>query len=217
MKGVWISYSDAELAFIEAHKTMPRAEAYALFRERFGGDGVSFKNYTSLCKRKGWFTGRTGRLEPGNVPVNKGVKCEPGKGGRHPNAQATHFKKGGLPHNTKHLGHRRLNTDGYIEVSVDEVDPHTGYERRYVHEHRYLWQKLNGPIPDDHVLKCLSADKTNTEPSNWELVPRAILPHLNGRHGMAYDTAEPEIKPAILGVAKLKHAIGQRRKRTAPA
>lgn len=44
----------------------------------------------------------------------------------------------------------------------------------------------------------------------WEAVPRAILPRLAGgnryRRKLAYDDAAPEVRPAIMAVAKLSHA-----------
>jgi hypothetical protein len=46
----------------------------------------------------------------------------------------------------------------------------------------------------------------NTDPANWELIPRALLPRLNGRHTLAYDPAPAELKPALLATAKLEHA-----------
>jgi hypothetical protein len=30
------------------------------------------------------------------------------------------------------------------------------------------------------ALKCLDGNKQNTDPSNWEAVPRALLPRLAG-------------------------------------
>ncbi len=205
MRRASIEYSAEELAWIERHKTMIRREAYAAFCEQFGRRDLSFENYHALCKRKGWHTGRTGRLEPGNVPANKGQKMP-----FNANCAKTQFKKGQLPHNTKYVGHERVNIEGYVEISIDQANPHTGFERRYVHKQRYLWEQLNGPVPDGKVLKCLDGNKQNTDPSNWELIDRAILPRLNGRFGMAYDQAEPEVKPAIMMLARLKHAVKQR-------
>ena len=213
MKRPPLIYSAQELAWIESNKSMLRREGHAAFCKEFGRVDVSFQHYNSLCKRKGWLTGRDGRLKPGNVPINKGQKCEPGTGGLHPNARKTQFKRGQLPHNTKHLGHERLTKDGYIEVSVAQTNPYTGFDRHYVQKHRYLWEQLNGPVPEGYCLKSLDGDRLNTDPSNWEAIPRAILPRLNGRFGMAYDRAEPEVKPSILVVAKLKHAVNQVTKR----
>lgn len=212
MKGRWIQYSDAELAWLEANRTMVISDYHRAFVERFGRDDVSAVNLHSLRKRRGWRTGRTGQFPKGIVPANKGKKCLPGKGGRHPNARATQFRKGNLPHNTKYAGHERLSGDGYIEISVDETNPHTGYERRYVLKHRWLWEKENGPVPDGMVLKCRDGNRQNTAPSNWELIPRALLPRLSGRFGRDYETAPAVLKPTIMAIAKLEQTAHDRKK-----
>jgi len=199
MKGRALSYSAKELAWIEAHKTQLRRTAHAEFCRIFGRSDVSHTNYKALCKRKGWMTGRTGCYAPGCVPENKGKKMP-----FNPNSARTQFKKGRLPHNTKHLGHERITKDGYVEISVAEENPHTGFERRYVQKHRWLWEKANGPVPEGMALKCLDSDKTNTDPANWEAIPRAMLPRLNGRWSLGYDEAEADVKPVIMAVAKLE-------------
>lgn len=208
MKGHWLPYSAAELAWIEQHATVLRREAFAEFCTRFGRSDVSFANFNSLCKRKGWLTGRTGCFEKGIVPHNKG-KPHPARG----RAAQTQFKPGRMPHNTKYLGHERISKDGYVEISVATVNPHTGYWRRYVLKHVHLWTQANGPIPKGHCLKCVDGDKTNTDPSNWIPVPRALLPRLNGSHGRnAYDDAPAELKPVILAIAKLEHSAREKRR-----
>lgn len=210
MKGRQIPYTDEELAFIQSVSRWSRSEAHAAYCQKFNRDDVCLKNFNALCKRKGWLTGRTGRIEPGNVPFNKG-KPHPTRG----RAAQTQFKAGGLPHNTRHLGYERVSKDGYVEISVAETNPHTGYERRFVHKHRYLWEQANGPIPDGCALKCLDGDKTNTDPSNWDAIPRGVLARLNGgrfRKTVPYDQASDELKPLVMASAKLKHAVHIRRK-----
>lgn len=206
MKGIWIEYSKAEMRWLEANRTMPIGDYHRTFCARFKRDDVSAVNLHSLRKRKGWKTGRTGCFAKGAVPMNKGKKCAPGHGGRHPNARKTQFKKGGLPHNTNYLGHERVSKDGYVEISIDEVNPHTGFGRRYVLKHRYLWERANGPVPKGMALKC-KTDRLNTDPSNWELIPRALLPRLGGRFGRGYDQAPAELKPTIMAVAKLEQQL----------
>lgn len=210
MKGVHIAYSAEELAWLEDNRTLPISDYHAAFVVRFGRSDVSASNLHSLRKRKGWKTGRTGCFAPGAPAWNKGVPCPEGKGGRHPNARASQFRKGNQPHNTRHLGHERISQDGYVEISVDQVNPHTGFHRRYVLKHRWLWEQANGPLPKDHALKCLDGNRQNCEPANWEAVPRALLPRLAGgnryRRKLAFDDAAPEVRPAILAVARLDHA-----------
>jgi hypothetical protein len=213
MKGHPISYSSAEMEWLEANRLLVISDYHRAFCERFNRFDISLINLHSLRKRRGWSTGRTGCFTKGQEPPNKGQKCPPGKGGRHPNAQASQFRKGQLPHNTNYLGHERVSKDGYVEISVDETNPHTGFERRYVLKHRWLWEKAHGPVPKGMALKCLG-DRTNTDPANWELVPRALLPRLNGRFGRGYDEAPAELKPTIMAVAKLEHRVRERSRAT---
>lgn len=206
-KGRIKAYSPAEMDWLRSNNTLAIAEYHAGFQAAFARPKVTQQKLHALRKRQRWTTGRTGQFVKGAAPMNKGTKCAPGRGGRHPNAQRTQFKKGNLPHNTKYLGHERISKDGYVEISIDEPNPHTGYERRYVHKHRYLWEKLHGPVPEGHVLKALDSNPTNTDPSNWEPVPRGVLARLNGgrfRKTLAYDDAQPEIKPLVMASAKLK-------------
>ena len=53
---------------------------------------------------------------------------------------------------------------------------------------------------------CLDGNRLNTDPSNWCAVPRGLLPFLNGHRGPNYDQAHPDVRPAILMLAKVKCA-----------
>lgn len=212
MKGRWIEWSDAELAWIEARREMPRRELYEAFVAHFGRDDVSQANLTALCKRRGWFTGRDGRFSDGHSTWNKGKQMP-----FNANSARTRFKKGNVPHTYRGVGHESIDAkDGYVWIIVEETNPHTGAPTRRVMKHRWLWEQVNGPVPDGHALKCLDGDKTNTDPSNWEAVPRGLLPRLNGRFGRNYDHAPAEFKPTLLAVAKLEHAAREIKKGTKP-
>jgi hypothetical protein len=204
VKGHPISYSPEQLAWLEANRLMVISDYASAFAARFGR-AVSAHALHALRKRRGWKTGRTGCFPKGNEPFNKG-KPHPTRG----RAAETQFKKGRLPHNTKWLGHERVSKDGYVEISIAKTNPHTGYNRRYVLKHRYVWEQANGPLPKGTALKCLDGNKQNCDPSNWEAVPRALLPRLAGgnryRRVLAFDDAAPELRPTILAVAKLEHA-----------
>ncbi len=212
-KGIFIRYSEAELAWIERHRTLPRKEAHAKFCEAFGRTDVTADNFKALCTRRGWTTGRDGRIQKGAVSWNQGKKCPPGKGGNHPNARKTQFKKGGVPPNTRYAGHERVSKDGYVEVSIEEVNPHTGLERRYVLKHRHLWEQKNGKLPKGMCLKCLDGNRLNTDPENWVAIPRGALPFLNGHRGYEYDDMPDELKPSVLALARLREAKSKARKR----
>ena len=209
-KGRRIKYNDAEMVWLRANSTLPIAEYHREFLKAFPRDDVTAQNLHALRKREGMKTGRTGRFEKGAVPANKGKKMP-----FNPNSAATQFKPGRLPHNHQGAGHERIdNKDGYVVMIVDEVNPWTGAATRPVHKHRWLWEQLHGPIPEGFALKCLG-DKLNTDPSNWELVPRAMLPRLNGRYGREFDKAPDELKPTILAVTRLEHAAREKRREAA--
>lgn len=217
MKGRAIPYSAEEFAWLSENRTMAISDYHAGFRALFGRDDVMPKHLHALRKREGWKTGRTGQFEKGATPVNKGKPCPPGKGGRHPNAMATHFKKGhgrtGIAAKVyKPIGTERISKDGYRERKIHDGMP---LQSRWRAVHLIEWEALNGPIPKGHALKCLDGNKQNTDPSNWEPVPRSMLPRLAGgshKQYVAYDAAPDELKPAILAVAKIEQAGRARRK-----
>lgn len=208
MKGKAIPYSELELGWIEIRKAMPRRQLHAEFCARFKRTDVSLVALKALCKRKGWMTGRTGCFPKGNVPDNKGKKMP-----FNPNTARTQFKKGHRPHTWRGAGHEAIDPkDGYVWMIVDETNPHTGAPTRRVMKHRWLWEQLHGPVPDGMRLKCLDGDKTNTDPSNWEAIPMALAPRLNGRFGRGYDQAPAELKPTIMAIAKLEHKAREAQK-----
>lgn len=216
MKGRWIVYSDAELAWLEANHALPIGDYHRQFNARFGRD-VSAVNLHALRKRKGWRTGRTGKFEKGQEPPNKGKVCPEGQGGRHPNARRTQFQKGqrsGVAERLyKPIGTERLSQEGYRERKINDDFP---TQSRWRAVHLIEWEALHGPLPEGYCLKCLSDDKQNADPSNWEAIPRAILPTLNGgRHKkrLAFDEAHPEVRPTIMAMAKIEHAVREKRKR----
>lgn len=218
MKGHWIRYSDAEMTWLEANRALPIVDYRRQFCEAFGRE-VSAANLHGLRKRKGWKTGRTGRFAKGEAPANKGQKCAPGTGGLHPNAQRTQFQRGvrrGVAVKLyKPVGTERLSKEGYVERKVNDDLP---LQARWRAVHLIRWEEANGPVPDGHCLKCLDGRRDNTEPANWQLIPRALLPRLNGgphKSRLAYDDAEPEVRPALLTIAKLDHAGRELRKRRA--
>ncbi len=213
MKGHQIVYSTDELAWIEARKDWARCELHQAFCAAFKRADVSQKNLTALCKRKGWLTGRTGRFVQGQTSHNKGKKglCAPG-------SEKGWFKKGerrgaaaGL---YKPIGTERVSKDGYIERKIHDGQP---VHARWRAIHLIEWEAANGPIPDGYALKCLDGDKSNTDPNNWEAIPRALLPRLTGRFGRNYEHAEPEVKPTIMLAAKLEHQAREMKKGGADA
>lgn len=209
MKGRVVPYSDEELEWIEAHSKDPRPQMLAAFCALFGRDDVSLTNINSLCKRKGWLTGRTGQFVPGQVSHNAGKK-----GWSPPGSEKGWFKKGNrtgtAQKNYKPIGTERLSKDGYLERKIHDGMP---LQSRWRAVHLVEWEAIHGPVPEGMALKCLDGDRSNTDPTNWEAIPRAMLPRLNGNKcSRAYDTAPAELKPAIMAVTKLEHALREAKK-----
>ncbi|TGP22510.1 HNH endonuclease [Mesorhizobium sp. M1D.F.Ca.ET.184.01.1.1] len=205
-KGRRLKYTDAEIAWLRDNSTMEIKAWCAAFVARFSRPDVTPAKLHSMRKREGWKTGRTGHFEKGAAPWSKGKKLP-----YNANSAATQFKKGQLPHNHRGPGHESLGDDGYIWIVTNATNPWTGASTWRIHKHRYLWEKEHGPVPEGYVLKCLG-DRLNTDPSNWEPVPIGLLPRLNGKSNRGYDHAPAELKPTIMAVAKLEHAVAARRK-----
>lgn len=206
-RGKATRYTEAELAWIERHRTLPRAVAHRLFCEAFGRGDVNPANFNALCKRKGWLTGRTGRIEKGSEPWNTGKKMPPGKGGNHPNARKTQFtpgvRRGAATRLYKPIGTERLSKEGYLERKVHDGMP---LQARWRAVHLIRWEEVHGPVPEGMCLKCLDGDRRNTDPANWTAVSRGVLPFLNGHRGHSYEETPDGLKPAVLALARLKHA-----------
>lgn len=207
MRGRGIPYSSSQLAWIKKHCGMPHRDGHALFCKTFKRPDVSLDNFKSLCWRKGWKTGRTGCFPKGHVPDNKG-KAMP----YNANSARTQFKKGvriGRANQVyKPIGTERVSKDGYIERKIHDGLP---MQSRWRLVHLIKWEAIHGPLPKKHCLKCLDSNRSNTDPSNWELIPRTVLQQLNHRTRIVdYDDAPAELRPAILTLAKLKGARSSR-------
>lgn len=214
MKGHPITYSTAELAWIEANCTRSIMDLYAAFQARFARGDVSAQNLLALRKRKGWLTGRTGCFAPGHATHNKGVPCAPGKGGHHPNSRAHQFRKGDrtgkAARNYKPIGHERV-IDGYLERKLHDGMP---FKSRWRAVHLINWEAVNGPLPAGHALKCLDGNRLNTDASNWQLISRGVLSRLNGgrfKRRMPFDQAPAELKPTLMAMATLEQRVKEAR------
>lgn len=217
MKGRQVSYTAEGLAWLEEHQKWPRTTLHVVFEMLFDRRDVTVEHIKALCSRRGWKTGRSGCFAKGSRPPNKGKVCPPGTGGRHPNARRTQFRKGdrrgwaAALHQP--IGAERISKDGYIERKVHDGLP---LQSRWRSVHLIRWEALNGRVPPGHCLKCLDGDITNTAPSNWELIHRAVLLRLNGgpnnRH-LAYDDAAPEVRPALIAIAKVDHRARELRRK----
>ncbi|WP_281645523.1 HNH endonuclease signature motif containing protein [Parendozoicomonas sp. Alg238-R29] len=192
-KGRAISYSQAELDFIKANCQLPTTEQFQMFQERFNRPDVSFENLNSLRKRNGWLSGRTGQFEKGNIPSPNARPKGPNK---------TSFKKGSKPANWKPVGSERISKDGYIEIKVAEG------MHQWRLKHLVEWEKDNGPLPDGFCLIFRDRNKTNTDPSNLELISRNANLQINR---LRCSSMPEEVQPTVRLIGKLNAQIYDRK------
>lgn len=202
-KGRLTAFTPLQVAWLGDNCAMSLKVCHLTFCASFNRTDITAEKLHSFRKRAKLKTGRDGTFNKGSVPWSKGKKI-----GNNPGSARTQFKPGVSPPNTKYAGYEHLRDDGYVEISVEETNPYTGFERRMRLKQHVLWEQTYGPIPEDMVLKC-KGERSNADPSNWELVPRGLLPRLNGKgsRGRNYDAAPAELKPTIMAVAKLEHQV----------
>lgn len=148
------------------------------------------KNHKMKC-------GRDSGFKKGQTPWNLGLKGYMG-----PNA--TSFKKGHVPHNQRPLWSERIDSDGYVKLSIPE-NRGTGLATRYKNKHVWLWEKENGPVPNGSVVIFKDGNDRNFEKTNLILITRRELLALNQHN---YKQQPDELKPAILTLAKLEAKAG---------
>lgn len=176
----------------------PREETLKLLNKKFSLN-IKTHQYVAYTKNHKISSGLTGCFEKNQKPWNAGTKGQGLTG-----ANSGSFKKGDAPINRKPLGSERIcPKDGFILIKVAEKDPHAGFNTRYKHKKRHVWEKNFGPIPEDKIVAFIDGDKLNCDPENLMLISRAELLTLN-RYG--YREMPKELKPTILAVSKLKVA-----------
>ncbi len=216
------TYSKAELKFLRAHRGMKRKELLDLFVKRFGRSDVSLFNLTDLMYRKRWLNGLAGprvfysedelrflerHKEMPRAELHALFVKRFGRAVTLTNIESVccrhRILTGRATDNAEvTIGTERVGRSRYVVVKTAQ-----GVGRKnFVLKHRMLWEKANGPIPRGHKLKCITTDKTNTDPSNWDCVPIGVMNRLRARK---YDDAPAILKPSIMAAAKLEHAAAR--------
>ena len=186
-----IQYTDEMLDWVQANQAdITRAELTKLFNTKFDMD-LGRGTLAALCKRKGWKSSHSGRIEKGAVPWNKDKKVYMG-------ANATSFKKGQTPKNHRPVGSERITKDGYIQVKIAEP-------RTWRLKHIVEWEKVNGSLPKGHCIRILDGDRTNCHIDNLICISRGANATSNQRNKA--NTISPELNKAILMTEHLKDKI----------
>ena len=129
------------------------------------------------------------RFKKGHKSWNKGMK------GLKIGGEETQFKIGHIPHNHRHIGSIRKNTNSYLYIKIDEP-------KEWMALHQYNWIQANGEIPEGMFLKFCDGNPLNCDVNNLYLSDRISNMKENTIH--RYPT---ELKSTIRALGKLKRKI----------
>jgi hypothetical protein len=102
---------------------------------------------------------KASQFKPGLTPWNRGVK---GSTGVQEACRRTQFKPGRPASEARNyvpVGSLRTSKDGYLERKLTD-DPSIAPARRWVAEHRLVWEAANGPIPAGYIVRFKPGQKT---------------------------------------------------------
>ncbi len=153
--------------------------------------------------------GATKRFQKGHVPHNTGKPWQKwlSPEGRK-NSLTTAFYKGHAPHNTKYDGCVVTRSDSGTTRMYKYIRLEKG---KWMQLHRVVWIFLNGPIPAGKILRCLTEDTLNCDPSNWFLTDRKTnLAKNSGRETMSdkyialvLARRDPQLREALMQMPEI--------------
>lgn len=115
---------------------------------------------SAFAKKHKIKSGYDGRYNKGHTPINKGQIMTQDLREK---VKQTWFKKGQLPHNTKHDGAISIRKRYYwIRTSL----------KKWKQLHRYLWEEANGPIPKGMIITFKDGNSLNCTLENLEMISR---------------------------------------------
>jgi hypothetical protein len=149
-------------------------------------------------KSKLHLAGAAHRFAKGSVPANKGQKMP---ADQYAKAKATMFKKGDVPHNTKH--------DGAIAVRIDKRGNTYLWIRvgksnwRMLHVH--LWEEAHGAVPKGSIVVFKDKNTMHCKLENLEQITKAENMKRNTIHQYPQ-----ELKSTIKLLSKIKKTINEK-------
>lgn len=106
--------------------------------------------------------GKNYQFKKGNVPYNYGQKMSTIL---YEKCKKTMFKKGRKPHNTRNKGEESKSQDGYTYVKIADND--------WRLKHRVVYENVNGPIPEDHIVVFKDNNQQNFDINNLLLISKS--------------------------------------------
>jgi hypothetical protein len=132
--------------------------------------------------------GNQSRFQSGHTTWNKGTKGYMG-------ANATSFKKGQKPHNTKEIGSTRIDgKDMFLLVKVAD--------RKWIRKEILIWEEAYGKIPKGSILRVINPLLNKYDINNLMLISKGENMKLNAIHRFP-----EELKKTIRALIKLKKTI----------
>jgi hypothetical protein len=187
-------YTMEQIVFLrDWYRRLSREDLTAAFNHEFG-TCLTIGQIVGTLKNYKLRSLRTGRFMKGHAPWNRGTR---GLTGANPGS----FQPGNLPHNHRPLWSERVIREGYLEISVPERNPYTGFPTRFKGKHVWIWEQAHGPVPEGHVVIFRDCDNRNFALDNLLLVSRTELLVLNLHD---YKNHPAETRPSVLALAKLE-------------
>lgn len=161
-------------------------------------------------------SGKSGRIKDGSLGVRsqfqKGQK--PWNAGKSFNAGGrsveTRFKPGRSPEdasNYQPIGSFRITKDGILEQKVNDDNPVPA--RRWVAYQRIVWESVNGPIPENHVVVFKPGHKT-TDPERITIDVLECISRVENMRRNTIHRYPPELKDAMKLAGKLRRKIREK-------
>lgn len=189
------NYTQEQLAFLRHNRETPRAALATLFNNLFWTDKTDTA-IISICKRNGWFVGRTGCFRKGHKPWNTGTKgiCK---------ANSGCFQKGNIPKNWTPVGSERVDVkDGYVLVKVAEPNV-------WRHKGVVVWEATHGKMKKGHVIRYKDNNRLNCSIENLDVISKPVHLYLN-KHD--YSGLPGELKPTFKMIAEVEVKVFERKK-----
>ncbi len=187
--------------FVEIlYKDFPIAQVTQMLNTEYG-TSFSVTQITGYVHAHGINCGRTGQFDKGSTPWNTGTKglVKPNSG---------QFKKGHTGTRIKPLGSERINLqDNMVLIKVAEANPHTRAPNRWKYKNVHLWEQVNGPVPDGHVIRFKDGDNRNFDIDNLVCITKRLSLRLNQ---VGYYDVPAELKEVVMTTATLEVEVFKR-------
>jgi hypothetical protein len=200
-------WTAAQVEFIRAAYQVESLRQVTVRLNHHFASSFTVNQVRSLVSNNGIKSGRSGCFYPGQSRV-------PGSGAKGPNR--TSFKPGRPANEARNylpIGSTRISKDGYIERKVTD-DPGLYPARRWVAEHRLVWEREVGPIPPGHIVVSRSGrhstDVSEITIDKLECISKAE----NMRRNTVHNYPQP-IPQLVQLRGALIRTINQRRKKHA--